>query len=366
MSKLLNIAMTSNTFPYGKGIAYGGERIIGYLIEGLLKLGHNVYAFARKGTVPPEGTNDFVPVDNYDNTDDPYYHAVKEYSDRNNLQFDIYHCFYFGEKWNPNVTTIAKASLETVWNRWCHREPFFHKKPEAPNIISYSTVLQDDLMVTNTKSTMIHYGIPKDLYTWSPIHDDYAVFIGKLEGGKNPGTAIRLAKAAGIKIVIIGPPYNTGTFWNEVCPHIDNEKVFWVRGASDEQKQKIMSKAKCFISSNDSTWKEHAGIVNMEALAMGIPIIAFNKVNQNSAIFQDKFIEDGKHGFFLNYNGTGRDEEIIEIGVPLLQKIDTISRYECRLQFEKKFTADLMAQRYEYYYNYILQNGDVDSIEIPF
>lgn len=362
----MKIAMTSNTFPYGKGIAYGGERIIGYLIEGLLKLGHDVYAFARTGTVPPEGTNDFIPIENYENTDDPYYHAVKEYSEKKNLLFDIYHCFYFGEKWNPGVTTIAKASLETVWNRWCHKEPFFHKKPEAKNIISYSTVLQNDLLMTNTKSTMIHYGLPKDLYQFEPEHENYAVFIGKLEGGKNPETAILLAKAAGVKIVVIGPPYNTGTFWKEVCPYIDNETVFWVRGASDIQKKKIMSKAKFFISSNDSTWREHAGIVNMESLAMGVPIIAFNRVGQESAIWQDSFIEDGVHGYFLNYRGSGRDDEIIQLGVPLIQKIDKINREECRNQFEKKFTADLMAKRYEYFYEFILGNGDVDSLEIPF
>lgn len=367
LDQQLNIAMTSNVFPYGKDIAYGGERIIGYLIEGLVKLGHNVYAFARTGTTPPQGTKEFIPIDQYEDTDDPYYHAVKDYSEKNNIRFNIYHCFYFGEKWNPGVLTVADASLETVWNRWCHREPFFHKKPEAPNIISYSKVLHDDLMETNVFSTIIHYGLPIDLYKYEPCSEDYAVFIGKLEGGKNPETAIKLAKAAGIKIVIIGPPYNTGTFWHEVCPYIDNESVFWVRGASDAQKQKIMSKAKCFISSNDSTWKEHAGIVNMEALAMGVPIIAFNRINQECAIWTDKIIEDGVHGFFLNYEGTGRDEEIIEKGVPLIQKIDQIDRAACRRQFEERFTADLAARRYEWFYQAILSHGaDIGSLNIPF
>ena len=363
----MNIAMTSNVFPYGKDIAYGGERIIGYLIDGLIKLGHNVYAFAREGTVPPSNVKDFTPVQEMQNDKDVYYEAALEYMKNHDVSWDIYMTNYFGDGYNPDVRHLAKQTCELVWNKWCHREPFFHKKPEAPNIVSYSKVLQDDLLTAGVQSTMIHYGLPIDLYKFEPKHENYAVFIGKLEGGKNPEAAIRLAKAAGIKIVIIGPPYNTGTFWNEVCPYIDNESVFWVRGASDAQKQRIMSKAKCFISSNDYTWKEHAGIVNMEALAMGVPIIAFNRINQECAIWTDRIIVDSVHGYFLNYEGTGRDDEIIEKGVPLIQKIDQIDRRECRKQFEKRFTADLAARRYEWFYQEILRYEDnVGALAIPF
>lgn len=364
----MNIVMTNNVFPSGPGIAYGGERVIHYLAEALGNLGHNIYFFSREGTVPPPNVKAFIPVQEMCNEKDVYYEAVFKYHLNESIPtFDVYQTNYFGEGYNPDVQHLARRTCELVWNKWCHRKPFFHKEPEAPNIISYSKVLQDDLLDANVFSTMIHYGLPIDLYKFEPKHEDYAVFIGKLEGGKNPETAIKLAKAAGIKIVIIGPPYNTGTFWNEVCPYIDNESVFWVRGASDAQKQKIMSKAKCFISSNDSTWKEHAGIVNMEALAMGVPIIAFNRIGQECAIWTDKIIEDGVHGFFLNYKGTGRDDEIIEKGVPLIQKIDQIDRGECRWQFELKFTSGLAARRYEWFYQAILANeDDVVTLDIPF
>lgn len=362
----MKICMTNNVFPSGPGIAYGGERIVHYLTEALANRGHEIDFFSREGTVPPSNVKSFTPVPEMRDDYDVYFDTALFHYMGNKIKWDIYQTNYFGNGYNPSVKDLAEKTCELVWNRWCHKKPFFDKEPEATNIISYSSVLQDDLLQTGIKSTMIHYGLPKDLYQFEPDHENYAVFIGKLEGGKNPEAAIKLAKAAGIKIVIIGPPYNTGTFWKEVCPHIDNEKVFWVRGASDEQKKNIMSKAKCFISSNDSTWKEHAGIVNMEALAMGVPIIAFNRIGQESAIWQDRFIIDGIHGYFLNYKGTGRDDEIIELGVPLIQKIDKINRQNCRFQFEQKFTADLMAERYEYFYKHILENGDVDSLEIPF
>lgn len=357
----MKLLVTNNVFPCGKGLSYGGERIVGYLVEALARLGHEITFLSREGTVPPDNV-EYVPVGEMRSDKDVYYEAAAKL----NKKWDVYMTAYFGEGYNPDVRHLATRTCELVWNKWCHREPFFHKKPEAPNIISYSSLLQQDLLSAGVKSTMIHYGLPVDLYQFEPTPEDYAVFIGKLEGGKNPETAIRLAKAAGVKIVIIGPPYNTGTFWHEVCPYIDNKEVFWVRGASDEQKQKIMSKAKFFISSNDSTWREHAGIVNMEALAMGVPIIAFNKVNQEGAIWTDKFIEDGVHGFFLNYEGSGRENEVIEKGIPLIKKIDQISRQACRKQFEKMFTADLMAARYGWFFKELLEKGDIDSAKLPF
>ncbi len=213
---------------------------------------------------------------------------------------------------------------------------------------------------------MIHYGLPEDLYTFQPEHDNYAVWIAKIESGKAPHLAIALAKAVGMKIGILGPPYNTSHYWKLVQPYVDNKTVFWLRGVDDAQKQKIMSKAKVFISSNDNTWKEHAGITNLESLAMGVPILGFNRINQDCAIVTDKIIEDGKHGFILNYRDSTDQQEILDVGVPLLNRIGEIDRAECRKQFEANWTAELMARRYEYLYERVADGGRFETLEIPF
>jgi len=93
------------------------------------------------------------------------------------------------------------------------------------------------------------------------------------------------------------------------------------------------------------------GIVNLESLAMGTPILAFNRINQDCAIVTDKIIEDGKHGFILNYYNSNNLSEILSVGVPLINRIHEIDPVDCREQFEKRFTADLMARRYELIYN---------------
>ena len=361
---MAKIVFTGNVFPWGPGHAYGGERILGYLSEALIKLGHELYIFATEGTIPAKGAKDFVPVQPMRNDTDVYFDVVKEYIKRTGVHFDIYHTNYFGEGWNPETLTIADHPVELVWNRWCHMA--WQLKQTPYNVVSYSKVLQQDFFDVGVKTTMIHYGLPKDLYQFSPDHDGYAVWIGKIEGGKRPDLAIKLALAAGLKIVIMGPPYNTTHFWQMVAPYIDGVNIFWVRGVDDEMKGKIMRRAKVFISSNDPSWTEHFGLVNIEALACGTPIIAFNRTNRPSAIMTDKIITDEKHGFYLNYESSDDDEAIIEKGIPLLNRVVGIERKACREQFEARFTSSLMAQRFSYLYDYISEHGNVKSLEIPF
>ncbi len=357
----MNIAFTNNVFPVGPDIAYGGERIIYYLAEALAKLGHNIYFFSREGSTPPPGMKDYIPVPEMCNERDVYLDAVKAYR---KIPFDVYQCNYFGEGWREEALTFAPIYCELVWNRWCHAA--WQLKQTPHNVVSYSKVLQSHFKEVGVDTTMIHYGIPKELYEFSNEHDGYAVWIGKIEGGKAPSLAIKIALAAGLKIVIMGPPYNTGTFWNEVAPYLDDKNVFWVRGVDDAMKNKIMRRAKVFISSNKADWTEHFGIVNAEALACGTPIIAFNNIDRPSAIWTDEIIHDESEGFFLQFDSSDNDESIVERGVSLLNRIINIDRKACRKRFEECFTSDLQAQRFDYLYQHIAKYGNVTRLEIPF
>jgi glycosyltransferase involved in cell wall biosynthesis len=363
----MKIAMTGNVYPMGRHVAYSGERMIFYLIESLVKLGHEVYVFAREGSdFTGIDIKDYIPTSALENKRDVHYEAVKDYLSKHpELNFDLYFCGYFGEGWDSDCQFAFPGYVEFPWCKWCHGT--FQNTNPSFNIVSCSKVLQNDFMLHGIHSTVIHYGIPEDLHKFSSEHDGYAVWLGKIEGGKAPGLAIKLALASNMKIVIMGPPYNTGSFWKEVGPYLDNPNVFWVRGVNDEQKYKIMSRAKVFISSNDNTWKEHFGITNIEALSMGTPIIGFNRINQDCAIKLDRIIEDGTHGFLLNYYDSNNVEEILEKGVPLIQKIDQINRKDCRNQFMQKFTAKLMAERYDWFFDKIVNEGKrFGSVEIPF
>lgn len=344
------IAFTGNVYPFGKHIAYGGERILYYLANELASKGFEIYVFAKEGT--QFGASDcvkhYIPVGDLTNDRDVHYEAVQKYEKEHGFQFDLYHCNYFGDGWDPEVCE-KYPYVELTWCRWCHIGFQLEKPPW--NTVSYSKLLQADFMRLGMPTLMIHYGIPENIYEFEPYHDGYACWIGKMEGGKAPGLAIQLAKAAGLKMVIMGPPYNMGVWREQVLPYLNGENVFWVRGVTDEQKKRIMSRAKVFISSNDNTWREHFGIVNVEALAMGVPVLGFSRIGQECAIETDELIKDGEHGFLLKYNDSNNVDEILEKGVPLLKRIDEIDRIKCREQFEKHFTAKIMGRKYEWLYN---------------
>lgn len=357
----LTIAFTGNVFPFSREMFYGGERMLLYLAEGLSSLGHDIYVFAQRGTHVPSA-KDHIIVPPLENDRDVHYEAVKAYIEKTGVEFGIFQCNYFGNGWDPEVQERFNY-CEFPWCAWAHAP--FQLKQKGFNIVSCSKVLQADFKASGVDTTVINYGIPEELYRFQPLPENYAVWIGKIEGGKAPRLAIELAKAVGLKIVIMGPPYNTGCFWEQVAPYLDNETVFWVRGVDDNQKYKIMSRAKVFISSNENSWKEHFGIVNIEALAMGVPILGFNRIGQDSAIVTDEIIHHGVHGFILNYHDSNNLQEILDKGAPLLQNIDQIDRKACREHFEKNFTSKLMALRYEWFYQQIVSGKKFDTAEVP-
>jgi glycosyltransferase involved in cell wall biosynthesis len=360
----MKIAFTGNVFPFGEGIAYGGERILYYLIQELTKLGHEIYLFTVPGCKLPIGVvADYIEINPAKGTEDTHFEAVQEYSAMNGIDFDVFHCNYFGDNWNINIIDNYPY-CELVWNMWCHLG--FQHKQRTFNTVSYSICLQDDLRRHGCETTMIHYGIPEYAYQFNDSPSDYAVWIGKVEGGKYPKAAIELALAAKMKIVLMAPPYNFSTFDEQITPYLNHPDVLWLRGTDDFVKQKVFSNAKVFISSNDKTWKEHFGIVNIESLATGTPIIAFSREEHPCAIRTDEIIEDGVHGFFLDYPESADIDYLIQKGLPLLDKVDSIDRKECRNQFEKKFTSELMAKRWSWFYEQIITGGQINNIQVPF
>lgn len=355
----MKICITGNSFPVSRNMAYGGERIIYYLVQELVNLGQEVHCVMTRGSdfsgIDIASYTPVDPVDNYD----VHFETAK----RLGIDFDIYQCNYFGNAWSRE-TQDTWPYCELTWCMWCHAK--WQLEEEPFNVVSYSCRLQADFMERGVLTSMIYYGIPQNLYQFSQGHDGYAVWIGKIEGGKAPETAIKLAHAAGLKLVIMGPPYNTGCFYKQVAPYIDNKKVFWLRGVDDAMKQKVMSRAKVFIYTNDNSWREHFGIVMAESLAMGTPIVGMNRIGHDSSVVTDQIIQDGINGFVLNYRNSNELQEILDTGVPLLNKIDHIDREACRKSFETRFTADLMARRYLWFYDQIAKGEKFGCVEMPF
>lgn len=337
--------MTANVFPAGADKAYGGERIVLYLIEALSKLGHEIVLFAPvQWTVPARWLYDRVTVPAWGYATDPYTTAALDWEERTGEKLDVFHCNYFGEVWDRSVVD-RWPYVELVWCDWCHTQNQLGGR--AFNTVSYSKTMHDAMARSGRESICIPYGIPLDRYGSVEEPDDYVVWIGKLEGGKGAEWAIDCARAAGRKIVIMGPPYNPTHVVNDLLPRFGSD-VIWLRGVTDTMKADVFRNAAAFLSANVDGWQEMMGITNLEALASGCPVIGWTKGGTDaSAVLHDGLIEDGVNGFLVHYESSAKqwDAKVAEVAEILKTKIDTIDRKACR-ESVAGYDAGIMAARW--------------------
>jgi glycosyltransferase involved in cell wall biosynthesis len=156
---------------------------------------------------------------------------------------------------------------------------------------------------------------------------NYLLQLASIAPHKNQAAAIRVAKAIGMKLVLVGKIGNQTYFEKEIAPFVDGKKVVYIGEVGLAEKNKLYGEAFAFLF--PIVWEEPFGLVMIEALACGTPVIAFNR----GAI--PEVIEDGKTGYVVN------DESEMMIALKNIKKID---RAYCRAYVAKKFSVENMAE----------------------
>jgi len=183
-------------------------------------------------------------------------------------------------------------------------------------------------------------GIDIEKYPFNGQPDDYLLYLGRLNKGKGVVTALNVAKRTGQKIVIAGNIVGAEEwtyFMEHVQPLINDENVKFVGQVNFQEKVKLFRGAKAMLFPIDR--REPFGLVMIEAMACGTPVIAFNKGSV------PEVIENGKTGFIVD-----TEDEMIEA----VNKINIIDRAKCVELVEKKFTLAQMADAYEKLYKKIV------------
>jgi glycosyltransferase involved in cell wall biosynthesis len=323
---------------------YGGtERIVSYLTEALVRLGHDVTLFASGGS---ETSATLVPVSEQSLRSDP---SVKDPTTRSIVEieevlkrredFDIVH-FHDGYVHFPLARHLQIPAVTTTHGRMDLPDlvPIFQEFGDLP-LISISNQQRNPLPFANWIATVQH-GLPEELYSFRPEPEDYIAFIGRICPEKRPDRAIEIAKRAGIRLKIAAKvdKVDAAYFESEIKPLLDSSLIEFIGEVNEPDKNVLLGGARALIFPID--WPEPFGLVMIESLACGTPVIAFNCGSV------PEVLESGKTGFIV---------ESVPEAVEAFGRIDQISRSVCRQEFERRYTSTQMAQNYLSAYEQVLQ-----------
>ena len=314
---------------------YGGtERIVSYLTEELVRLGHDVTLFASGDSIT---SAELVPcctralrLDPAVRDTIPHFllmiDKVRERAD----EFDIIH-FHIDLFQFPLFRSLAGRTLTTLHGRQDlpDLKPFYSRFGEMP-LVSISNDQRKPLPHANFVST-IHHGLPADLHQPSFGQGSYLAFLGRISPEKRADRAIRIARAAGIPLKIAAKvdKVDEDYFRNDILPLIDGPGVEFIGEINEREKAKFLGEAAALVFPID--WPEPFGLVMIEAMACGTPVLAFRCGSVSEVI------EEGL---------TGRVVENEEEAIAALPAILSYDRRAVRQRFEERFSAGRMATDY--------------------
>jgi len=334
---------------------YGGtERVVSYLTEELVKQGHEVTLFGTKDSVTSASL--YTVCDqamrlNPGCRDPLAWHIYQlQLVMENAGEFDIIH-FHNDYLHFPlsshghyrHITTLhGRLDLEDL-------KPIYKKFAHIP-VVSISNNQRQPLSHINWIST-VHHGLPEKLYRPGDGKGNYLAFLGRISPEKRPDRAIEISKKTGIPLKIAAKVDKADEeyFEQKIKPLLDHPLVDFIGEIGEEQKEEFLGNALALLFPID--WPEPFGMVMIEALATGTPVIAFNHGSV------PEIIEHGKTGFVVN-----NTQQAIEA----VEKLNLISRTFCREVFERSFTSTVMAENYVALYDQICRKeGKIFHLPAP-
>jgi glycosyltransferase involved in cell wall biosynthesis len=209
--------------------------------------------------------------------------------------------------------------------------PRIHETFDAFPLISISDDQRRPIADAYWMAT-IHHGLPLDLLSFSPQSDGYLAFLGRISPEKRPDRAIEIAARAGapLKIAAKVDPADVGYWESVISPLIKRSpQVEFIGEIGDREKASFLGGASALLFPID--WPEPFGLVMIEAMACGTPVIAFDQGSVSEVI------EDGVTGFLVNN---------IDEAADCVSLVDRLDRAAVRRRFERRFSAGRMASDY--------------------
>ena len=314
---------------------YGGtERVVHWLTEALVAMGHDVTLFA---TGDSRTAGKLFPVRakaerfqrNFEINNAPYAKMI-ELVARHAADFDVlhfhidFHPFSVMSRQSTPFLTTLHGRLDQPWVQEIYR--LF---PQVP-LVSISDNHRAALPGQNWLGTVLH-GMPSDLLRPTDARPDYFAFLGRISPEKGILDAIHIAHTTGIKLKIAAKVgEEDADFYEQIVrPLLDGTRVEYIGEIDDGAKAEFLSGAHALLF--PINWPEPFGLVMIEAMACGCPVIAY----PNGSV--PEVIEHGRTGFIVGN---------VEAAVAACGRLGELDRTAVRARFEQRWTAERMATDY--------------------
>ena len=321
------------------------------LIKEQIKQGHDITIFSNKKTSLKKCKNVYIeplkPIDDQAKTKEKIRNInnllliQKAYS--LSQKFDIIHShynelhFFFShllktptivtQHWPIDLETL-KIIKQTPQNNLYVTPISNSQKKQGKNYLKYTKTVYNGLNLSNFK--------------YNPSPKDHLVYISRMVPEKGADIACKIAIETGQRLLLIGKTNNSSKYKNyfnkKIKPYLKNPLIKYLGEKPYKEIDKHFGQARAFLF--PLQWEEPFGLVMIDAMATGTPVIAFNR----GAV--PEVVKNGKTGFVVNTQQQMKQA---------VQKIDTIKRADCRKRVEKYFSVPAMAKGYEQVYKKILK-----------
>jgi glycosyltransferase involved in cell wall biosynthesis len=322
---------------------YGGtERIVSYLTEELVALGHDVTLFASGDSLTaarlvPIGDEALRLSSHVTDPIAPHVLMFEQVAQRAH-EFDIIH-FHTDYLHFPLARRLEVPHVTTLHGRLDLPEldPLYREFADMP-VVSVSDNQRLPLPFARWAGT-VHHGLPEDRYHLAGGDGGYLAFLGRISPEKRPDRAIEIARRVGIPLRIAAKVSadDEAYFRREIAPLLDDPLVEFVGEIGDNEKQLFLGNARALLFPID--WPEPFGMVMIESMACGTPVVAFR------AGAVPEVIDDGVTGFIV---------DTMEQAVLATASACALSRERCREAFEERFAARRMALDYTRIYSKVI------------
>ncbi len=323
----------------------GTEWVVHSLTEELVKRGHEVTLFSV-GESKTSAELDYIFDKAFGLQDDvmktikgsfkPWRHVAHCFK-----QYDKFDVIHSHAQFNglPFAATVPTPTLNTF-----HRVYEFESDDEkelvnAHKDLNYASISDSQRTMDLNYVGTVYNGIPIEKFSFREEKEDFLLWVGRLVDKKGPREAIELAKRTGEKLIMIGKKTRPEFFEKEIAPHIDGEQIKFLGTMSQGDLVDYYQRAKAFVF--PIKWNEPFGLVPVEAMSCGTPVIAF----KNGGVAET--VIDGETGFLVE------ESDSIEGLIEAHSKIKKIRPKACRKHVESNFTVSKMTSDYEKLYKKI-------------